>query len=467
MKRVSKVVLSIAILFAFCPTKFAQSEFVYLNTGVAVGNSVAAFSLSADAALTEIVGSPFPTGQSGFIDSPILVVGGFLYVGNSNSLNISAFSINPATGSLTAVPNSPFALEGFSYGTIMTLASTPDDRFLMASNVSPGTITVFRIANDGGLVPIAASPFRVGEAIYDMKVSPTGRFLAAALRHRNWILMFRIAVDGTLSAVPGSPFSSNHDFSFANSVEFNCDGTTLFVGNARNGPPLIDAFRVADDGSLSLVQGSPFTTATGTDSAHVLLSQNNQYLFAANFESNTITVFRVTADDSASSVSSKPFKVKDDSPGALGLNRTGTILLSGNFGRNQFRKSISVFSINKEGLLTHVSGSPFDMGERSYLNNSVSIATYPRRNCLLRIDDVSISGKKLFVMGSNFDNGSVILLNGEDQKTSNDEQAWTSLLIGKKAGKRVKAGDRISVKTSTGRLSNEFILNAAQLRKTR
>ena len=464
--RIIRLVLPIAMFLLLSRTDFAQSEFVYVNNGVAGANSVSAFSLSSSGTLTEIAGSPFPTAGSGFTGSPILVAGGFLYVGNSNSLNVSAFSINPVTGGLSPVPNSPVPVEGISFGTIMTLAVTPDARFLMVSNVTPGTITIFRIALDGSLAPIANSPFRVGEAIDDMKVSPNGRYLAAALNPRNWIVMLNIASDGALSAVPGSPFSSNHDFSFANSLEFSCDGTTLFVGNAHFGPPQIDVFKVADDGRLSLVPGSPFTAAAGTDSAQVLLSRNNQYLFAANFESNTITAFKVMPDNSPSAVADKPFKVKDTYPAALAQNKAGTILLSGNFGRNQTRISISSVAVSKEGELTHVAGSPFDMGEFSYTNRSVSIATYPAGDCTLRIDDVRRTGKKLFVVGRNFDNGSLILINGEEQNTANDEQDWTSVLIGKKAGKKVRAGDKISVKTSRGRLSPEFIITSTPFTPT-
>lgn len=468
MTRVLRLVLTIAVFSVLNRSAFAQSEFVYVNNGTSGTNSVSAFSMSASGAITEIAGSPFSTtGGSGFVSSPILVAGGFLYVGNSNSLNISAFSIDSVTGRLSAVPNSPFPVEGVSYGTIMTLATTPDMRFLMASNVTPGTITVFRIGNDGSLAPIANPPFHVGEAIYDMKVSPNGKFLAAALNSRNWIVMLEIASDGTLSAVPGSPFSNNHDFSFANSLEFNCDGTTLFVGNARFGPPQIDVFKVAGNGALSLVPGSPFTTAAGTDSAQVLLGQNNQYLFVANFESSTLTVFKVVPDSAPSAVSDKPFKVRDTYPASLAQNKAGTILLSGNFGRNQTRISFSVFAIGKEGELTPIPGSPFVMGEFSYLNRSVSMATYPAGDCILRIDDVRISGKKLLVSGRNFDNGSLILLNGEDQKTANDDRDWTTLLIGKKAGKKVRTGDRISVRTSSGRVSGEFIITASQLRDAR
>jgi 6-phosphogluconolactonase (cycloisomerase 2 family) len=58
-------------------------------------------------ALTQISGSPFPTGE---IPDAVAVShsGQFLYVGNGFDKTISAFSIDSASGYLTAVSGSPF-----------------------------------------------------------------------------------------------------------------------------------------------------------------------------------------------------------------------------------------------------------------------------------------------------------------------------------------------------------------------
>jgi hypothetical protein len=51
-----------------------------------------------------------------------------------------------------------------------------------------------------------------------------------------------------------------------------------------------------------------------------------------------------------------------------------------------------------------------------------------------------VIGKKLFVAGFNFDDGAKIVLNGEKQKTTNDSTTPTTVLIGKKAGKKIERG---------------------------
>jgi N-acetylneuraminic acid mutarotase len=75
-----------------------------------------------------------------------------------------------------------------------------------------------------------------------------------------------------------------------------------------------------------------------------------------------------------------------------------------------------------------------------------------------QITGVSISGKKLFIQGENFDEGAKILLNDDKQKSANDEQSPGTLLIGRKAGKRIGLGEtvRLKVRNSDGTESAEF-----------
>jgi hypothetical protein len=62
------------------------------------------------------------------------------------------------------------------------------------------------------------------------------------------------------------------------------------------------------------------------------------------------------------------------------------------------------------------------------------------------------SGKKLIITGENFSNGAKILINGSEQKTIYES---ATRLVGKKAGKKIKAGDKVRVRNSDGTSSNE------------
>lgn len=74
------------------------------------------------------------------------------------------------------------------------------------------------------------------------------------------------------------------------------------------------------------------------------------------------------------------------------------------------------------------------------------------------ITDVSIEGKNLIIMGTNFDSGSVILMNGVKQKTRYDDESPTTILIGKKLRNKIEPGQtvRLQVRDSDGALSLEF-----------
>ena len=77
------------------------------------------------------------------------------------------------------------------------------------------------------------------------------------------------------------------------------------------------------------------------------------------------------------------------------------------------------------------------------------------------IVSASVQGKKLFVLGENFDAGAVILLNGEEQKTKRDGQNPETTLIGKKVGKKIKPGDKLQVRNPNGTLSEEFLFTGS------
>ena len=74
------------------------------------------------------------------------------------------------------------------------------------------------------------------------------------------------------------------------------------------------------------------------------------------------------------------------------------------------------------------------------------------------ITNASIEGKNVIVIGTNFDGGSVILMNAAKQKTRYDDQNPTTMLIGKKLRNKIDPGQTVNLKVrdSDGALSPEF-----------
>jgi hypothetical protein len=89
-----------------------------------------------------------------------------------------------------------------------------------------------------------------------------------------------------------------------------------------------------------------------------------------------------------------------------------------------------------------------------YALAEMGINPYPTSPPL--ITGLQKQGKNLLVGGQNFDIGAVILLNGQPQKTFNDEQNPTTTLTGKKVGKKIRPGDKVRVRNLDGSESNEL-----------
>jgi len=75
-----------------------------------------------------------------------------------------------------------------------------------------------------------------------------------------------------------------------------------------------------------------------------------------------------------------------------------------------------------------------------------------------QIFNARLSGKKLIVTGENFRQDSVIVVNGKAQKTKNDSENPTTMLIAKKAGKKMAKGEisTIIIQGDNGATSGEF-----------
>src|SRR6185312_13777948 len=139
------------------------ANFVFVNNQAARGHSINGYSVAVDGTLTALAGSPTLTGGLGAnaacssVNRLALSAGNnLLFVSNGGDQTISAFTIDPASGALTAAAGSPFAsgLTLDSCGGI-SLAATPDGNYLMAS--SNGQIKTFSIGAGGVLTSVSTA----------------------------------------------------------------------------------------------------------------------------------------------------------------------------------------------------------------------------------------------------------------------------------------------------------------------
>ena len=94
----------------------------------------------------------------------------FLYValaGTANANNqIVAFSINPTTGGLTALPQSPFTTGNDPLQMAYVPLTANAQGFLYTANVQDGTISAFTADDTTGvLTPVNGSPYTSGTSV--------------------------------------------------------------------------------------------------------------------------------------------------------------------------------------------------------------------------------------------------------------------------------------------------------------
>jgi YVTN family beta-propeller protein len=253
----------------------------------------------------------------------MVTVGDRLYVTNTASRTIGAFAIDPSTGTLSPI-GSPFAMNAGNVDGDISLAATPDGRFLFAGSEGPMNVTVFAIGSDGSLTTIA--PFPAGGTPGGMTVSLDGRFLAVALPDpqtlRGTVTMFAIADDGRLTPVPGSPFPNGGLGGNPGGMDIDCASARLFVGETNDSGTVVDVFTIASNGTLIPVPGSPFIEHAGVHSNFVLLGPDGGQLFVSNQANDSVTVFDVQSNGSLIPIPGSPFPVGNAGSGANGMAMT-------------------------------------------------------------------------------------------------------------------------------------------------
>ena len=94
-----------------------------------------------------------------------------------NSDNVSAYSIYPTTGALTALIGSPFAAGDGSF----SVTVDPSGKFAYVANHLSDNVSAYSInSTTGALTAISGSPFAAGGGPHSVTVDPSGKFAYVA-----------------------------------------------------------------------------------------------------------------------------------------------------------------------------------------------------------------------------------------------------------------------------------------------
>jgi len=200
----------------------ASPLFLYVSNLNDSAGGISAYAIDQqNGALSQIDGSPFPTGAPGSYPGPSAMMvsygNNFLYValaGTANANNkIAAFSINPTTGSLTALPQSPFTTGNDPLQMAYVPLTANAQGFLYTANVQDGTISAFTADNTTGvLTQVNGSPYTSGTSVWGLSQILTSLgnfFLYAADPEAQTVAAYAINPNsGALTPLRGSPFTA-------------------------------------------------------------------------------------------------------------------------------------------------------------------------------------------------------------------------------------------------------------------
>ncbi len=279
---------------------FSGNDVLLLDINAGNGNLSVPVSLS-------IVNPTNPTNIFATDKGPISLVmsptAPFLFTANQTAGDISAYTVDPGTGSLNVVAGSPFTIVPASHPSSMAIS--PKGDFVYVANGTEGTIAVFNIAGNGVLAQSGA-PTSVGAGATptSIAVDHSGRFLYVTDPAHNAVVGFMIQSGGALSPITGSPFVAG-----AAPVGLGIDpqGALLYVAN--NGSNNVSAFAIdASSGALGQVNGSPFATG-GVGPSAVAVDPETTFVYVTEQGSHDIAAFGIASNGALQPVKGSPFGV--------------------------------------------------------------------------------------------------------------------------------------------------------------
>ena len=137
-----------------------------------------------------------------------------------------------------------------------------------------------------------------------------------------------------------------------------------FVYVANAGSNNVSAYRIAENGALTPVAGSPFPA--GSDPRSLAVDLFGLFVYVANAASNNVSAYSIGPNGALTPVAGSPFPAGSD-PRSLAVDLLGRFVYVAN--GHQF--NVSAYRIAENGVLTPVAGSPF--GSTGIFPDSVAV----------------------------------------------------------------------------------------------
>ncbi len=347
----------------------------------------------------------------------------FVYVGNTAG-SISVFSVDPSSGSLTAVPGSPFQENVGPYA----MTADPTGKFLYLAIVGS---TIIGVANDlyaftidpstGALTPVSGSPFPSQPAIGNsIAINPAGKFLYAGGEDYNSIdsiSEFSIdATTGTLTSISqagclGAPFGPEprmYGPSYSVAVD-PTEGFLLSLGQFNE----VCTLSIGSSGILQQVAGLPLVVDSNIllNPIVMAIDPSGKFGYTANGGNFTLSAFSIApGSGTLNLVPGSPFTIED--PAEDGVVWMQMDPLDRFLWVDESDGNLTAYSINTStGALSLLAGFPPSSSLGLEFATSTPLAVDPSGKFLyvLTVSNATLSPQEYSISGYAIDESTGVL----------------------------------------------------------
>ncbi len=250
-------------------------------------------------------------------------------------------------------------------------------------SLTMGNISAFSVdANTGALTPVSGSPFEAGAQPTSMTVDPANKFLyevsnLGVITPSNNISAFTISpTTGALTPVPGSPFVGGI---YPISVSIDSTGKFLYTADSGGDANLntISEFSIdATTGALTPISQAPCASPSSPEGLAnaVVMDPIAGFLYGSN-PAGSVCAFSINSQGALEAVTGSPYALNAMlDPRAVAVDPFGKFLYTANYAGGD----VSAFGITPgSGALTQVQGSPFSIGAGTGYGDPGSLAVDP------------------------------------------------------------------------------------------
>jgi 6-phosphogluconolactonase len=261
------------------------------------------------------------------------------------------------------------AVAGFSFGA--SAAGGVTHVYVNGNTAGVNTVAGFQRNADGTLKALAGSPFAAGGAGTgtvigsqgSLQATADGRFLLAADAGSNQISVLRIAPDGSLAPVDGSPFSSHG----IEPISIAVRGDLVYVANegASGVGSNYSGFRLTPRGRLISIPGSTVALSATANPGDILFNSTGDNLVGVEVGTSDASTFRIDsflvgADGRLSPAAGSPFPAQSAGPFGSEFSPTNpSHLYVSNAHAGAGNGSVSAFNVAADGSLSSIGASPY------------------------------------------------------------------------------------------------------------